>query len=101
MDTLDPAALPSGRRVCPFCKGKKTAIAVDAIEPGGTLVNPRSASCMVCGGEGTVEMEPEEAPVTLSSATHPARVALWDAINGYASACGGDLSAPAGARSAR
>lgn len=37
---------------CPLCKGKGTAIAVDAILPTGEVKNPRKAVCMVCDGSG-------------------------------------------------
>jgi hypothetical protein len=44
---------------CPLCRGKKTTIAVDAIEADGTLVNPRPGTpCMVCNGTG--DEPPEE-----------------------------------------
>jgi hypothetical protein len=43
--------------VCPLCKGKRWATAIDAIEADGRLINPRPAICMACDGEGIVRDE--------------------------------------------
>lgn len=43
---------------CPFCKGKKTNISVDALNPDGTYLNPVVKPCLIC--EGTGEVEPED-----------------------------------------
>ena len=53
---LVPKSAVSGR--CSFCKGGGTAIAVDAVEPGGRLVNPREAACMCCDGDGNDHADP-------------------------------------------
>lgn len=46
--------IPDGLKTCPLCKGKGTNIVIDAIEKGGSLINPRSAVCMACDGVGKV-----------------------------------------------
>lgn len=50
--TDNPAVRP-----CPFCNGKKTAMACDSINGKGEMTNPREAVCMVCKGTG---VEPPE-----------------------------------------
>jgi hypothetical protein len=40
---------------CGFCKGKGTAVVVDAIRADGRLENPRPAPCIVCNGSGDEE----------------------------------------------
>lgn len=66
-----PPAVPM-ERPCPLCKGKKTALAVDAIEADGRLVSPRSVPCMVCDGSGVCPEEAEDDGATPPPAADPA-----------------------------
>jgi hypothetical protein len=54
--------------LCPFCNGKKIMTSVDGIEPGGKLLNPRQAPCILCSGAGEVDPEDLESD---SEPLHP------------------------------
>jgi len=42
-------------KLCPFCKGRGTNIAVDSIDTTtGAVTNPRKVACFVCDGFGSI-----------------------------------------------
>lgn len=45
---------------CTFCGGRGTNISVDAINPDGSVVNPRTAPCMVCDGKKVITADMED-----------------------------------------
>lgn len=48
--------------LCPLCKGKGTAIAVDAVDfRTGEVTNPRRETCFACDGHGSIEPEEDDA----------------------------------------
>lgn len=50
----------SDERPCPLCRGKGTAVAIDAIHPDGRVENPRPAVCMICDGSGAAPEERDD-----------------------------------------
>lgn len=57
--------------ICPLCKGKGTAIGVDAIDfLTGEMTNPRQEICMVCDGHGScIPDSDDESDQSMSSET--------------------------------